>query len=396
MSVPCNPPYSPNNPPYSPNNPQFDPAKCSLNTCGVLPAPPAPTNITASFTPTQIVLSWTASAGATSYDVLRGTTSGGETLLESGVMTTGYTDSSGTPGQEYFYTVKAVGAGGTSPASNEVSILLSAPPPAPTNLTASFTPTQIVLSWTASAGATSYDVLRGTTSGGETLLESGVMTTGYTDSSGTPGTKYFYTIEAVGPGGQSPQSAELSVQVVLLDTFNQSNGTLLTSYAPTVGPGGDWLTSGTSLKVEGNAATLSIIGQVTNYIALGNLSQFSLGMGVQFLSSSPFMTLTVNVNSVSDSGSEGCYFDLTNSIAGTLGANSTSITLPEINDNLLHAVTFSLIAGILSLSLDGTVIGSINVESFSFTGTYFVLTALDYSGGSNEDLATNLVIASLG
>ena len=41
-------------------------------------APAAPTNLTATPGNTQVVLSWTASSGATSYNIYRATFSGGE------------------------------------------------------------------------------------------------------------------------------------------------------------------------------------------------------------------------------------------------------------------------------------------------------------------------------
>src|SRR5262249_14597772 len=56
--------------------------------------PPAPANLAASSpTKKKIVLSWTASTGATSYKVKRSTVSGGPySTIASGVTTTGYTN----------------------------------------------------------------------------------------------------------------------------------------------------------------------------------------------------------------------------------------------------------------------------------------------------------------
>src|SRR5262249_51263090 len=147
-------------------------------------------------------LSWTASTGATSYNVYRGTSAGGEsaTALASGVSATSFTDSTAVNGTTYYYTVRAVNAGGTSASSNEVAATPQAPalpPPAPTGLSATADTGQVSLSWTASTGATSYNVYRGTVTGGETLLTSGSTATTYTDTSVTSGTTYFYQVAAV-------------------------------------------------------------------------------------------------------------------------------------------------------------------------------------------------------
>ena len=69
------------------------------------------------------MLSWTASAGATSYNVYRGTVAGVEsaTPVATGITTTSFTNAGLTNGTEYFFKVAAVDAGGTSALSNEVS-----------------------------------------------------------------------------------------------------------------------------------------------------------------------------------------------------------------------------------------------------------------------------------
>ena len=180
-----------------------------------VPAPAAPTGLTATAGNAQVSLSWTASSGATSYNVYRGTSSGGEgaTAIATGITATAYTDSSVTNGTAYYYKVAAVNAGGTSPQSNEASATpqVSAPA-APTGLTATAGNAQVSLSWTASSGATSYNVYRGTSSGGEgaTAIATGITATAYTDSSVTNGTAYYYKVAAVNAGGTSPQSNEAS------------------------------------------------------------------------------------------------------------------------------------------------------------------------------------------
>jgi hypothetical protein len=82
-------------------------------------------------------------------------------------------------------------------------------PAAPTGVTAKAGNQQIILSWTASLGATSYNVQRSTTNGGPYTNVSAPATTSFTDLGLTDGTTYFYVISAVDSAGQSPNSAQV-------------------------------------------------------------------------------------------------------------------------------------------------------------------------------------------
>jgi hypothetical protein len=70
----------------------------------------------------------------------------------------------------------------------------------------------VALSWTASSGATSYNVYRGTTAGGEsaTALATGITTASYADIGLNSATTYYYKITAANADGTSVLSAEAS------------------------------------------------------------------------------------------------------------------------------------------------------------------------------------------
>jgi len=172
--------------------------------------PPAtPTGLTATAGVGQVSLSWTASSGATSYSVKRSTTSGAEVAISSATSPS-YTDSTVTGGTTYYYVVSATNSNGSSGNSNEASATPTvAVPAAPTSLTATPGNAQVSLTWTASAGATSYNVKRSTTSGSEATISSPTGTS-YTDSTVTNGTKYYYVVTAVNTAGESANSTEVS------------------------------------------------------------------------------------------------------------------------------------------------------------------------------------------
>src|SRR5262245_21445429 len=66
------------------------------------------------------------------------------------------------------------------------------PPASPTGVIATAGNQQVVLTWNASAGATSYPVSRSTTTGGPYTKITSTAATTYTDSGLTNGTAYYY------------------------------------------------------------------------------------------------------------------------------------------------------------------------------------------------------------
>jgi fibronectin type 3 domain-containing protein len=177
---------------------------------GVSPA--APTNLAATPGNAVVTLTWTASTGATGYNVKRATTSGGPYTQLAAPTSSGYTDSSVINGVTYYYVVSTLTAAGESANSAQVSATPSAQsvaPAAPTNLTATPGNAVVALTWTASTGATGYNVKRATTSGGPYTQLAAPSSNGYTDSSVTNGTTYYYVVSATNSTGESANSAQV-------------------------------------------------------------------------------------------------------------------------------------------------------------------------------------------
>jgi fibronectin type 3 domain-containing protein len=176
-------------------------------------APAAPTGLFATPANAQVSLAWTASAGATSYNVKRSTTTGGPYIKISSPTATNFTDTNLANGTTYFYVVSAVNAAGESANSAQASatpVAPTQPPATPTGLIATGGNAQVSLSWTASSGATSYHLKRGTTTGGPYTQVSAPTTTSFTDTGLTNGTTYFYVVSALNAVGESANSAEAS------------------------------------------------------------------------------------------------------------------------------------------------------------------------------------------
>ena len=178
--------------------------------------PAAPTNLVATANNGSVALTWTAPTGAISYRILRSTTSGSGYTLVGTSGTASYTDTSVTNGTTYYYVVTASNGSCSSANSAEKSATPACTPPsAPTNLTATPGNGQIVLAWTASTGgAVSYQVLRGTKTGGPYTAIATPTSTGYTDTGLINGTTYYYVVTASNGSCSSANSTEASAAPV--------------------------------------------------------------------------------------------------------------------------------------------------------------------------------------
>jgi len=94
-------------------------------TFGTGPGAPGPQYTGASAGGSSITVSWqTPVPGAQTYNIYRGTTSGGETSLTTGRTVSPYVDSSGlSHGATYYYQVTAVISGVETQKSPEISVL---------------------------------------------------------------------------------------------------------------------------------------------------------------------------------------------------------------------------------------------------------------------------------
>ncbi len=170
-------------------------------------APAAPVTTVAVVNTTQIKLSWAAVDNATSYTIKRSQTVGGPyTVLQTGVTGTSYTDITPVPEVPNYYVVTALAGDLESGLSNEVNAAV--PPAIPSKPVVVNMNGQIALSWDTAYGATSYNVKRGTLSGGPYTTIATVTTNSYTDAAVVNGNSYYYVISAKGATKESGNSPE--------------------------------------------------------------------------------------------------------------------------------------------------------------------------------------------
>lgn len=168
-------------------------------------------------------VTWNASTGAQSYEVWRNTSSNSGTAAFVGSSTTtSFDDATATPGQNYFYWVKACGSGPCSGFSFPDTGSRAAPPAAPTGVSASdATACDISVTWNTVTGATSYEVWRNSVDDSGTATQIGTTgATSFVDSTATAATTWFYFVRAVGTCGASGYSASDAGSARVKGDFN--------------------------------------------------------------------------------------------------------------------------------------------------------------------------------
>jgi cellulose 1,4-beta-cellobiosidase len=159
-----------------------------------------------------------------------------------------------------------------SAASGTLSLQVSPVPP--TGLSATASDGQVALTWNASTGATSYTLLRSTTSGGTyTVVASGLSATNYADTTVTNATTYYYVLQAASSGGVSANSTQVSatplsayqqwlvsnnLSATLTNTATPDGDgiSILMKYATAMTPGTPSATGPTLLSETNNALTI--------------------------------------------------------------------------------------------------------------------------------------------
>ena len=201
--------------------------------------PAAPTGVSAAGATKQVTASWSAVAGATSYNLYWSTASGVTTV--SGTKITGatspYVQTGLNAGTSYYYIVTALNAAGEGPASAQFTASTSAPAPvlpaAPAGVTATGGATQATVSWSPVSGATSYNVYYSTATGVTAANGTKIVnaTSPYLKTGLNAGTTYYFVVTAVNAAGEGAASAQASAAtsapVPAFDALGYYNGTCL-------------------------------------------------------------------------------------------------------------------------------------------------------------------------
>lgn len=171
----------------------------------------------------------------------------------------------------------------------------AAPPPpngapyAASGLTATGGTSQVILSWTAGNGATSYNLYRATQSGSESSnapVVTGITGTSYTDSGLNSGTTYYYQVVAVngsGSSGFSPEAHATTSGSTDTAQFNFESGTQ------------SWTTSGSQIFGVAPSTAQHFIGSQSLAVNFRSSAGGTSSAFVNSVAMAPGTTITFHV-----------------------------------------------------------------------------------------------------
>lgn len=342
--------------------------------------PLAPTGLHASAPSTsQINLIWAPVSGATSYRVLRGTTSGGPYTKAGTPLISSLSDIGLSAGTVYYYAVQAMdAAGGTSARSVQLSVVTLLTAPAGV-MTTPVSASEIDLAWTALTGATGYTVQRSTTSGGPYTTVGSPAAASFADTGLSAGTTFYYVVEALNASGSSVSSAEVSAITVPgaptgLASTSPSTSEIDLTWTPTTGATGYTVQRSTT-----PGGPYSTVGSP----AVASLADTGLSAGTTYY----YVVQAANSSGVSVLSAELAAASLPNA---PLSVVATPASASELD------LTWGAVAGATGYNVERsttsggpyTTVGSPSSTNFSDTGlnpstTYFyVVVAADSSGAS--------------
>ncbi len=328
-----------------------------------------------------------------------------------------------TPGSPFDWTSGAVND------AQKISVLTggAAPPPpngspyAPSGLTATISNNNVVLTWTAGSGATSYNVYRAAESGyeGTNPVVTGITGTSYTDTNLNSGTTYYYQVVALNASGLSGFSAEAHATT---SGVNQDPAQYNFETDPQGWAGGGGVISGvatsTAQHYAGNqslAVNINSTASGSSSVTIGNVSVLPgmtitfhvwIPSGYKISNLQPYMqdnnyswsssyytsftpnawntvSLTVPANAVSPFHTLGIQFNTSAGWTNTCYIDSISWNTP--------APDFSLAANPTSLSVKGGTNGTsaIRVTPMNGLNGCYTLSASNLPSGVTAAFTTN-------
>ncbi len=185
----------------------------------VVTPPAAPSNVQPVYVSAfEVDVAWTNNSSAqTGFKIERSTDNESWTVLGTALASQqSYQDTTVSAGTQYYYRVRAVGAGGDSQPSDSAAV--TSVPVAPGNLqTSTAANPSVTLNWNDVAAETGFNLHR-STDGGQSWTSIGSTLAGvttFTDTTSVEDASYLYAVSAINAGGESTLSQPASATTFL-------------------------------------------------------------------------------------------------------------------------------------------------------------------------------------
>ncbi len=262
----------------------------------------------------SVTITWSSVQFATGYQIFRNPFGGtGGTQIGTNGSSTSFTDTTGTPGVTYWYSVRATGniCGSNAPFGGPDSGFRAGPPAVPSNVQASngSSCSGVSVSWSSVVGATGHEVGRATSQGGSPSVIGSTSGVSFTDTTAVPGQVYFYSVRALnncGAGNFSSGSAQ---------------GVRLAPPPPPIG----------GPNVQSTCASITV-----SWSAVLGASGYDVGRSTSFSGSNPTVVGSPSGGSFTDTtairGTTYYYFVRSRNScgAGDFGSSSSGIVRPAL------------------------------------------------------------------
>ena len=275
-----------------------------------------------------------------------------------------------------------------------LSVIAIAPPPAPATLTANAGNAQVALSWSASIGASGYNIWRSLTSGsGYSFLAATGTGTSYTDTTAANNQTYYYVVSATntfGSSGYSPEAAATPRVTVFWSGATNANWDTITT---------NWLSGGSPATYTDGAIACFDDTALSNFtitvtsamspsmvVVSNNADNYSFSGGV-----------ITGTNSLTKLGSGTLTLGGTNTFSGGLTINMGSLYIP---DNVLPGTLVPFGTGNVTVNGGqvqlGTAVGTNNLGEYDYTNVFLLNGGTIYENDAFQHLKGALTIGANG
>ena len=275
-----------------------------------------------------------------------------------------------------------------------LSVIATTPPPAPATLTASAGNAQVALTWSASIGASGYNVWRSITSGsGYSFIAATGSGASYTDTTAANNQPYYYVVSATnvfGSSGYSPEAGAIPRLTVNWSGATNANWDTTTT---------NWLSTGLPATYKDGAIARFDDTALSNFtITVSSVMSPSMVVVSNNTDNYSFSGSAIaGTNSLTKLGSATLTLSNTNTFSGGLTINAGLLYVP---DNVSPGTLVPFGTGNVTVNGGqiqlGTAVGANNFGEYDYTNVIILNGGIIYENDAFQHLKGALTVGPNG